>query len=78
MIVIIESYTGDALISGKVTSAGQLKYRMQMVLKDTSTEDFCSVFCARYQFDILPYDSHIKADYIMDLDTHLVLTPYHN
>lgn len=74
MIVIIESNTKEILISGRVSSAGQLKHRMLQVLKDTGYKDFCWIFCARYQFEILPFDPNIDADYIMDLDTHRILT----
>ena len=73
-IVDIESYWGDALIWGKASSAGQLKYRMMSVLKEVEAWDFVSVFCARYHFKQLLYDSNIEVDYRIDLDTYLVFT----
>lgn len=69
MIIEVESYFGDTLLSGKVRSIGQLKYRVLQTLADTPAEDFISVFCARYQYEPLPYSVTMDADYRIDLDT---------
>ncbi|MCL2323895.1 MAG: hypothetical protein FWC47_17535 [Oscillospiraceae bacterium] len=63
MIIYIESFYGDAVISGKVRTVGQLKYRVFKTLKEVGQKDFVSVFCARYNFDIIP----IKKDVIGSL-----------
>ncbi|MGL5436909.1 MAG: hypothetical protein ACRDBO_16180 [Lachnospiraceae bacterium] len=68
MIIEVECYLGDALISGNVVSAGELKSKMAKVLKDTCTKDFVSVFCARYHFDLIPYAADIQVNFVMDLD----------
>ena len=60
MIIRIESFYGDAVISGKVSTAGQLKYRVFKTLKEIGQKDFVPIFCARYNFDIMP----IKKDVI--------------
>lgn len=75
MLIEIESYLGDTLVFGKVRSIGQLKYRMMAVLNDTPTEDFTAIFCARYKFEILPYNPGAQVDYRMDLDTCKVYKP---
>lgn len=75
MIIEIESYLGDKLISGKTLSIGQLKHQMEAILKQVSEKDFVSIFCARYDFEVLPYDENIEAHYVVDLDTHMVFQP---
>lgn len=73
-IIRIDSYFVDCLIIGKVASAEQLKYRMIEVLEEAETRDFLSIFCARYNFEVL-HDEGVRADYVIDLDTHLVYKP---
>lgn len=51
MIIEVECYLGDTLISGKVVSVSQLKSKMAKVFKDTCVKDFVSVFCVRYNGD---------------------------
>ena len=68
MIIYVESCYGNAILSGKVSSAGQLKNRMKATLNDIGAEDFISVFCSRYNFDRLPFDENIEWDYFIDLD----------
>lgn len=72
MLIRIESFYGDRLISGKVSSVGQLKYRMMTVLAEMGENDFTSIFCVRYGYDRYPYDPDIQVDYVIDLDTHMV------
>ena len=75
MLIKIESFYGDSLFSGKVSSIGQLKHRVMTVVADCDIQDFISVFCARYSYDIYPYDESIQVDYVIDLDTYLVYKP---
>lgn len=88
MLVGVEHYCKDFLLHGKVRSIGQLKYRVRQVLKDTERHDFAYVFCARYNFDMLPYqymrydiwpDKSIAVDYLIDLDTIAprIIKPWH-
>lgn len=72
MIIKIESYLGDTLISGKVSSIGQVRSRMHLILEEVNERDFVAVYCARYKFDIIPYDDSIITDICIDLDTHKV------
>lgn len=75
MLIQIESFLGDALLSGKVSSIGQLKHRMMMVLADCDTCDFIAIFCARYGYDIYLYDENIQVDYVIDIDIYKVYKP---
>lgn len=75
MLIEIESFYGDSLLSGKVSSIEQLRHQMLTVLADCDTCDFISVFCARYGYDIYPYDESIQVDYVIDLDTYMVYRP---
>lgn len=52
MLIKIESFYGDSLLSGKVSSIEQLKHRVMAVLADCDVGDFISIFCARYSYDI--------------------------
>lgn len=75
MLIEIESFYGDSLLSGKVSSIEQLKYQVMTVLADCDIQNFISVFCARYSYDIYPYDESIQVDYVVDLDTYSVYKP---
>lgn len=75
MLIEIESFYGDSLLSGKVSSIEQLKYQVMTVLADCDIRNFISVFCARYSYDIYPYDESIQVDYVVDLDTYSVYKP---
>lgn len=75
MLIKIESFYGNSLLSGKVSSIGQLKYQVMTVVADCDIQDFISVFCARYSYDIFLYDENIQVDYVVDLDTYLVYKP---
>ncbi|WP_267339640.1 MULTISPECIES: hypothetical protein [unclassified Gilliamella] len=48
---------------------------MMTVVADCDIQDFMSVFCARYIYDIYPYDESIQVDYVVDLDTYSVYKP---
>ena len=75
MIIEIESVYGDTFLHGKSLSLPELKSQMRRILTEAGEEDFISVFCARCQYDILPYSSDQPVDYVIDLDTHLIYSP---
>ncbi|OCG41967.1 MULTISPECIES: hypothetical protein [unclassified Gilliamella] len=77
MIIEIESFYGNTLISGKASSIGQLKSRMMKVLNDVGSENFTHIFCFRYGYQIYPYNKNIAVDYVIDLDIYHVYQPYH-
>ena len=75
MLVRIESYFGDRLISGKKCSGKKLEEKMKNALKIKEAEDFTSAFCRIYQFNEHPYSNDIRVDMVIDLDTYLVYAP---
>ncbi|MWP62741.1 hypothetical protein [Gilliamella sp. Pas-s25] len=76
MIIEIESFYGNTLISGKITSIEQLKSRMMTVLNMVDTQNFTHTFCLSYGCQIYPYDKNIAVDYVIDLDIYHVYQPY--
>ncbi len=75
MLVYIESYWGDRLISGKKCSEKELRQKMKLVLEITQSEDFTALFCRMHQFDEYPLTDDIETDFVLDLDTCLVYKP---
>ena len=78
MILYIESVYGDVLLHGKSMEESELRRRTNERLKLVSAKDFLSSFCMRYDFEELPFDPHMKVDYIVDLDTNWVYKPIYN
>ena len=75
MLIKLESAYGDRLIHGKKLTKSELQYAMDEILKSVEERDFLSVFCACYSYEELKYDDTIRVDYVIDLDTHLLITP---
>ena len=75
MIIEIESYYGNTLISGKVRNIGQLKNRMMKIINEVGADNFVDFFCIQFGFNVYPYDEHIIVDYVIDLDTYQVYKP---
>ena len=75
MLIEIESTYGDKLIHGSHLDREELQNAFKEILQTVSEKDFLSVFCARYGYEELPYSDTIRVDYILDLDTHLLIKP---
>lgn len=75
MLIEIESVYGDTLLHGKNLSLPELKAQVNCILAKAGEEDFIPIFCARCQYEILPVSSDLPADYVIDLDTHLIYPP---
>ena len=75
MLIEIESVHGDTQIHGKSLTLPELKAQVKRILSEVGEEDFLSIFCARCQYDILPYSSNQPVDCVIDLDTHLIYSP---
>ncbi len=78
MILYIESVYGDMLLHGKRIEESELRKKANELLKLVSAKEFPSAFCMRYDYEELPFDSHIKVDYVVDLDTSWVYKPIYN
>ena len=78
MIIEIESYLGDKLLSGKKCTEKELREKFKKALKVSQDENFLRIFCSMFKFEGIPFDENIEVDYVIDLDTHLVYTPDYN
>lgn len=75
MLVEIESFWGNKIISGKKCSEKELRRKMNKALKITETEEFTAIFCRMFQFEEYNFSDDVRVDFIIDLDTHLVYAP---
>ncbi len=75
MILYIESVYGDTLLHGKPFGEADLRTKVQKLLTLVREEEITSAFCSRYDYETVPFDPFLKADYVIDLDTHLVYKP---
>ena len=75
MLIELESVDGDKLIHGSRLKRNELQNAIKEILQIVSETDFLSVFCARYGYEELPYSSTVRVDYVIDLDTHLLIKP---
>lgn len=73
MLIELESAYGDKLIHGKHLTKCELQCAMNEILKIIDERDFLPVFCARYGYEELQYNNTIRVDYVIDLDTHLLI-----
>jgi len=77
MLIYIESFWGDRLISGKKCTENEVRKKFKEAVKITETADFTALFCRIFQFDEYPLAKDIQVDFIIDLDTHLVYRPHY-
>ena len=75
MLIELESAYGDQLIYGKHLTKSELQSAMNEILKTTDERDFLSVFRARYGYEELQFINTTRVDYVIDLDTHLLIEP---
>ena len=77
MLIELESVYGDKIIHGKYLTPNTLQHAMDEILKTVEERDFFSVFCARYGYEELQSTDPVPVDYVMDLDTHILIKPKH-
>ena len=75
MLIELECVYGDKLIHGSHLNSNELQNAIREILQTVSEKEFFSVFCARYGYEELPYSNAVRVDYIIDLDTHLLIKP---
>lgn len=75
MLIEIESVYGDKIIHGKSIKKNDLQNAMNKILKLHSEQDFLSIFCACYGYEELQCSDTVYVDYVIDLDTHLLIEP---
>ena len=76
MLVEIESFYGDRLISGKKCTEKALREKMNKILEMVEdARDFTPLFCRVYNYEEYPLSESHHVDFVIDLDTHLVYAP---
>lgn len=75
MLVEIESFWGNKILSGKKCSGKELRQKMNEVLKITETGEFTAIFCRMFQFEEYDFSDDVRVDFVIDLDTQLVYAP---
>lgn len=75
MLIGLESVYGDKLIHGSHLDRKQLQNAVIEILQTVTEKEFLCAFCARYGYEELPYSGTVRVDYIIDLDTHLLIRP---
>ena len=77
MLICVESYLGDRLISGKKCSRQVLQERFTKTLAMAESGNFTELFCRMYGFDEYPMSDDVEVDFTLDLDTHKILPFLH-
>ena len=76
MIIEIEGYLIQALLTGKKCTKQQLKQMYLQADKLTYEYfDFPDVFCRLHNFEQIPYSEDIEVDFVIDTDTGRIYTP---
>lgn len=75
MILNIEYYKGDTLLSGKQASAAELRQQLAVIEKiyDKAEDNFVELLCRKYGWTILDTDE--PPDCIYDRDTRILIKP---
>ncbi len=73
MLVEIEYYKGDLILSGKKVSFAKLKEQINSVenLYDKQEDNFTELLCRMYGYDIV--HEQLLPDYVYDRDTEKLL-----
>ncbi|WP_075617212.1 hypothetical protein [Paenisporosarcina indica] len=76
MIIEIDGYFHQALLTGKKCSKKQLRQKyLQAKVLTYETRDFLDVFCRIHNFDQVIYDNEIEVEFVIDTDTDRIYTP---
>ena len=75
MIIEIESFESENLIYGKEINYVELQRIVKELLELVEEKDFLPSFCLRYGYEIISNDEILKVDFVIDLDTHMVIIP---
>lgn len=73
MIVKIEGYQVQTLVSGKKCSESKLHWQMKKAI-DFMTEEtkFVSMFSRLFDYEEIEYSDDVMVDYIIDIDIYKV------
>lgn len=68
MIIEIEYYKGNIMLSGKSVSFSELKKQFETIenIHDAETDNFIELLCRNYQWTVI--ETGIMTDYVYDRD----------
>ncbi|MDE6666408.1 MAG: hypothetical protein K2K14_09560 [Ruminococcus sp.] len=68
MIIEIEYYKGNIMLSGKSVSFSEMKKQLETTenIHDAETDNFIELLCRNYQWTVIEID--IMPDYVYDRD----------
>jgi hypothetical protein len=70
MIIEIDGYYHEVLLTGQKCSKQQLKQKYLQAKKLTyDIKDLPNVFCRLHNFEQLPYDVDVEVEFVIDTDT---------
>lgn len=76
MIIEIDGYTLNALLTGKKCSKQQLKEKYLKAKEITyEISDIANVFCRLHNFERITSDSDVEVDFVIDTDTDRIYSP---
>ena len=77
MLVEVESFFGDRLVSGEKYSLAELRKKVKIAIRRAkmTNEDFTTTFCRMYQFEEQPHTNDTRVDFVIDLDVYYVYPP---
>ncbi|WP_082687120.1 hypothetical protein [Bacillus sp. FJAT-27445] len=76
MIIEVDGYFHQALLTGKKCSKKELKQKyLQAKALTTDIKELGNVFSLLHNFEQLPYDSEIQIDFVIDTDTDRIYSP---
>ena len=71
MIIKIEGYQVQTLVSGKKCSESKLHWQMKKTIDYMTGETkFISMFSRLFDYEEIEYSEEIKVDYTIDIDTY--------
>ena len=75
MILCIESWKGDTLLSGKSASMGKLKQQIRTAeaICDPAEDNFIPLLCRIYGWEPIAFSEELVPDRTYDRDTGLLL-----
>lgn len=75
LLIELESAYGDRRICGKKLEEREIVEAMDLFLENGEEESFLSKFCARFGYEEVQRGENCRVDYVIDLDTHLLIKP---
>lgn len=73
MIIKIEGYQTERLLSEKKCSELKLHWQMKKLISHTTEEiTFLSMFSRLFDYEEIEYSNEIEIDYIIDTDTYKI------